>query len=289
MKRVIDVSTWQGAIDWKKVHAAGYDAILRIGYGNGGLSLDDQFARNLAGCDDNRIYRGIYFYAYDKNVDAARKSAHAVCKELKKWAIPIQYPVYYDIEEPALAPIAQDLATAFCEVVESYGYFAGIYASASYWRENMPRLTRYTKWIAAWNAGETKPSADCAMWQYTNSGSVPGIRGAVDLNRSYIDWPLIYKSQNNEPTQIKNITDLVDATMRGDFGVGEQRRATLGDNYDLVQATINYRAGIANALIPVVEDVEHGRYGNGDERKKRLGEIYEPVQKMVNARARVKH
>jgi len=195
----IDVSAWQGNINWTQVKASGIDfAILRIM----ASGKDKYFETNYANARAAGVKLGVYIYSYADTVAEAEAEAGKVLSYINGRTL--EYPVYYDIEDPdrhAVLSKAQRtaLCTAFCDVIQASGYRAGIY-STTYWFDNyLDRATlssKYELWEAKWpTSGGVQvkepiydKSATCGMWQYTSEGSIPGISGYVDRNVSYKDY-----------------------------------------------------------------------------------------------------
>ena len=190
--RGIDVSKWQGEVDWNKVKNSGVQfAILRIGYGMYENQKDSQFEKNYAGCKKNNIPVGVYLYSYALNAEEAKKEAEVVLKWLN--GREINLPVYYDIEDKTQQTLGKEtltnMCTSFCEEIEKAGYWAGVYAN-KYWftdlLNNEEISSRFTCWVAQYNSVNTY-AGKYDMWQYTSSGSTAGIDGNVDLNILYRD------------------------------------------------------------------------------------------------------
>ena len=191
----IDISTWQGKIDWKKVKDAKIDfAIPRSGYGweNRATQTDKQFYNNLDGAAANGIPVGCYHYSYATTKDQARKEADFVMELLKDRKL--GYPVFYDLEDKSQLALSRsaltDIAEAFCQEIESAGYYPGIYCSLDWARNrlDMNRLSKYDLWLAQYYYAVTY-TGPYTVWQYTSTGAVNGITGNVDLNVSYKDYP----------------------------------------------------------------------------------------------------
>lgn len=200
MANGIDVSKWQGAIDWKKAKKGGVGfAILRLGF-TGAVSrkhtLDGQFRRNLTHCKKYGIDAGVYYYSTATTEAQARAEAQFVIKQLK--GEKLQYPVYIDTEDEMQAKLSKSKLTrvikAFCDEMEKAGFYVGIYANKSWFAEqlNERKLKAYDKWIAQYNDKCTY-KGNYGMWQYTDKGKVAGIKGNVDLNKCYKDYPKIIK------------------------------------------------------------------------------------------------
>lgn len=185
---VIDVSVWNGDIDWEtaKKHIDG--AIIRCGYGSDYTSQDDQkWARNVSECERLGIPYGVYLYSYAKNVDMAKSEAkHAL--RLLKGHNP-SYPVYFDMEESVSN--AGALCDAFCKEIEAAGYKAGLYSYQSYYNQYLDGYDNYTIWMASYGVNDgnkhTPPqiSVGYDAWQYTSVGKIPGCSGNVDVSEFY--------------------------------------------------------------------------------------------------------
>ena len=196
----IDVSKWQGVIDWEKAKKGGVGfAILRLGF-TGTASrkpaLDGQFRRNLAQCKRHGIDAGVYYYSTATTERQAKAEARFIIKQLK--GEKLQYPVYIDTEDVLQANLSKSKLTAvvkaFCDEMEKAGYYVGIYANKNWFAEqlNDGKLKAYDKWVAQYNDKCTYSGA-YGMWQYTDKGKIAGINGFVDLNKCYKDYPKIIK------------------------------------------------------------------------------------------------
>lgn len=201
-KRGIDVSKWNGDIDWQAVKNSGINfAIIRTSYGwsDWQKQTDIKLKNNIAGAKAAKIPIGAYHYSYATNPTEAIWEADFFIDRLKwtKW----EYPVFMDFEDPCQLKLSNDqrtdIAATFLNRVESAGYYTGLYACLNWvnTKLNMDRLSRYTLWVAQWNS-----QCDCkrryGIWQHTSSGSVPGINGRVDLNYSYKNYTKEIKSRH---------------------------------------------------------------------------------------------
>lgn len=194
----IDVSKWNGVIDWAKVKAAGVQfAMLRGGYGKTATQKDPKFEQNYKNAKAAGIPVGVYHYSYAKTVDDAVREANFCISYLK--GKQFEYPVAFDIEDNTQANLGKATLTAitkaFCEELEKAGYYAIIYAS-KYWLDSkldMVALKDYDVWVAQWG-GKCTYGRPYGMWQYSDKGTIPGINGRVDLNEAYKDYPHIMKA-----------------------------------------------------------------------------------------------
>lgn len=197
----LDVSEFQGVIDWERVKAAGYQfAMLRAGYGFG--TLDQQFQRNAAECNRIGLPIGVYWFCYAISPETAIQEADGCINAISSYRL--DYPVCYDIEQPTITYAAEnsvfytpDLATrvvkSFCNRVESRGYFAMFYSNRNFLNTYFPAnlSDRYALWYAYYNA--RFDGTNCGIWQSTNQGNVPGIRGNVDLDTAFVDYPSVIR------------------------------------------------------------------------------------------------
>ena len=193
--RGIDVSHHQGVINWDAVKAAGIEfAVIRCGYGIDQVDQDDaQWNRNVAECERLGIPYGVYFYSYAVTSEmAVQEGMHAV--RLLKGHKP-QLPVFFDMEENRQLVVGNDglaeIARIFCDIVSNAGYKVGVYANLSWWNNYLtsPIFENWYRWVAEWHQS-CHYNGRYEMWQYTNSGSVNGINGRVDMNYWY-GWPLV--------------------------------------------------------------------------------------------------
>ena len=198
MFNAIDVSKWQGPMNWATVKNAGVNhAMIRAGYGNSVRQIDPQFKRNAAQCIALGIDWGVYWYSYATSPAQACQEARC-CLQVIQGLKPTM-PVAYDIEyEPGI--LALDNATrtamvkAFLEEVEAAGYYGILYASTNFiqtklnWRE----LTQYDVWAAQYGSRCTCP-LPFGIWQYSSSNplGIPGFGTSLDCNHVYKDYPAI--------------------------------------------------------------------------------------------------
>ena len=204
----IDVSSWQGSIDWQAVKDAGIGfAILRCGYGNDDVKQDDAlFKRNADECTRLGIPFGVYLYSYVTSVKAAESEANHVLRLIQGYDL--SYPVYYDLEDEKTTGVYSTIAieifaSTFAKKIQDAGYKVGIYASKNWWINHLPGTiyNQWERWVAQYNS-ECTYSGEYGMWQYGSAGKVPGIEGAVDVNICYKDYPaIIAGSVTAEPEQ----------------------------------------------------------------------------------------
>ena len=194
--KLIDVSVHQGQIDWGKVRNHIDGAIIRCGYGSDYAHQDDKrFIQNVEACIQHGIPFGVYLYSYANTINAAKSEAAHVLRLLEPYKNDLSYPVYYDLEEAGTENGAVERALVFGDIIESKGYWCGIYANQYWWRTYLKNgLDRFTKWVAKYS--DSKPSGISGtydIWQYSSKGTVPGIEGNVDMNICYRDFPAAIK------------------------------------------------------------------------------------------------
>ena len=188
----IDVSTWQGWINWPAVAQNNYFAIIRAGYGNGGV--DDYFETNYQNAKAAGVKVGAYWYSYATSASDAVNEANSIMSVLA--GKQFEWPIYYDIEEQSIfsAGIQNEIAKAFCRTLEANKYFCGIYSSASalnsYFDDEVKTL--FSIWVAHWDTDVPAYYGDYGVWQY-KVGYTEGVDGQCDLDYGYIDFEPIMR------------------------------------------------------------------------------------------------
>lgn len=195
----IDVSHWQGIIDWGLVKNSGVEfAIIKAGGSDDGFYTDSKFESNYAGAKAVGLPIGAYYFVGKDFVSSADGKADAdrFIEILKGKSF--EYPVYLDIEStnPKDKEGVTDAAISFCRQMENAGYFVGIYGSdigTFRTRLDNERLDNWTKWVANYSH-EPSYVTDYKMWQHSSNGNISGIKANVDLNICYVDYPTIIKA-----------------------------------------------------------------------------------------------
>jgi GH25 family lysozyme M1 (1,4-beta-N-acetylmuramidase) len=201
----IDVSSFQGGINWDAVKSAGYNfAMLKLGIGDDLKNQDDKlFSYNVKECERVGLDWGAYLYSYALDIEDAQSEAQHILRVLK--GLNPTYPIALDMEDAdgyksKNGMPSNDMLVNICETVlstlENAGYYACLYASKS-WFENQlcsPELDCYDKWVAQWSDKCTYVGS-YGMWQYTDNESVSGIGGHVDADVAYKDYPSIMKTK----------------------------------------------------------------------------------------------
>lgn len=202
----IDVSKYQGSIDWSKVKSAGYDfAFIRVGYCNydGKISegFDPYYEVNMKNAIAAGMNVGVYVYSYAKTTDAARVCANAVLDKIKPYKLTM--PVAFDYEDSkTYASLGKNNNTAICkeflQTIQNAGYYSMIYTYTSFADSylNMSDLSAFDTWIADYR-GYVGYKGSYGIWQYSSTGTVSGISGNVDMNIAYKNYPEIISGNSS--------------------------------------------------------------------------------------------
>nr|DAV12977.1 MAG TPA: hypothetical protein [Caudoviricetes sp.] len=209
-KHIMDVSRWQGNIDWEKVKASGLvSGVMLRALGNSAKDapskpyIDPYFARNYRECKRLGIPCGVYYYCKAVNTEEADAELAMLRKVLTGKTV--QLPVAVDIEDSYVqAPLDKqtltDIAAHALGTVERWGFYAMLYTGLYFGRDNLymtgAALKPYDVWLARYPSDksetkpEDKPKTDFAygMWQYTSKGKIPGVSTNVDINHAYKDY-----------------------------------------------------------------------------------------------------
>jgi len=197
-KGVIDVSGWQGDIDWAKAKADGVEGvIIRLGYGEGN-NADKKAQRNISECKRLGIPFGVYWYSYADTPSIAKEEGTDVVAKLKQFGVnpsDLAYPVYYDLEKwtweghkpPTDPNVYNNIVNNWYSALQSAGYKnLGVYSYTSYLQGPLKHADIYAKttWVAQYGArmGFDSFPTNSRGWQYTSTGKVDGISGNVDMN-----------------------------------------------------------------------------------------------------------
>lgn len=219
----IDVSAWQGKIDWEKVADYGMGfAILRIT--EAGNIVDKYFEANLTGCNKHKIPVGVYKYSYAMTIAEIQSEARKVVDTLNNRKI--QYPVFLDLEHHNQRVLGSEsihkMADAFREIIEAAGYKFAIYCNVD-WYETVicSHLKKYDFWVArypenddGWLQERLRPDFGVG-WQYSSKAKIPGINGTVDRS-------VFYKDYKEVSTVDKNIEKLI-LIMKNEIGYLEKK------------------------------------------------------------------
>ena len=295
-KRLVDVSSHNGTIDWTKVKNSGISAaILRAGYGKN--TVDAQFRRNATNANKVGMPIGIYWFSYAYTVNQAKQEAKKCIETIKQYKITL--PVFFDWEYDSMRYAKQygvtpdkylitEMHKAFCEEIDKAGYTAGIYYNRDYKNNHIyvNQLTKYVQWYAYYNS--KLDGTKCDLWQYGEGTGVPGIYSSrVDKNylindsllskinkptkqttqakktttKKKIDVTYAVKTASRTYTAVKNCTDFA----------GVKGKAITGIKIKVSSGTVKYRVHIKNGKwLPWVtgynwNDYKNGYAGNGKE------------------------
>lgn len=196
MLDVIDVSRWQGIIDWKKVKASGKVGgvmIRAVSTKSGQLYVDPCFEANYAGAKSVGLPVGVYAYTVAVTEGMAKKELNLLktCLEGKSFELPIAM----DVEDPRLRSLAPAKLSALvaeaAAQLEAWGLYAMVYTYTNFADTalDMAAIAAYDLWIADYRG--KRPARRHGMWQYTSSGKIPGVSGPVDLSHAYKDYATI--------------------------------------------------------------------------------------------------
>lgn len=303
----IDISAHQGNIDLAALKNNGVEfVIIRVGYGVSG-SIDSKFKRNADLCVKLGIPFGFYWYSYALDVAGARKEAEYFLNAIEPYKDKYSYGCWFDMEDadgykrkhgmPSNETL-REMCAMWCRMVEESGYYAGVYASASWFNNqlNGNELKPYDKWIAQWPTSggkqtglNTSPNKrNSSMWQFTSQARFNGYNGNLDANYAYYDYPTLIgnivkpvkPSKPTENTPSGTTLDLAYYVMKNGIN-GQDRKDYLGTRYNEVQDFINH---IFSASVDtLVSEVMTGKYGNGETRKVVLDRRYDEVQGKINS------
>jgi len=318
----IDLSQWNGTVDFKALKAAGYHfVILRAGYGKVASQKDKKFEEYYKKATEAGLEVGCYWFSYANTAEDGFKEAQAFLSVIK--GKKFSFPCYYDVEDHNTSlksniskATLTNMTNNWCKTVEAAGYKAGLYTFYSALnRFNLAEIP-YEKWLAKWSTSMGNCSTkDWGLWQHavighTNEstvyGNVPGtnVNGATDCNYAFKDYPSIIgvsfaKGTNKTPknvTPTKSVKEVAKEVWQGLWGNGDERKKKLteaGYDYDEVQkavqaiapASTNTTKPKKKSVKEIAKEVWQGLWGNDDERKKKLTEAgydYDEVQKAVS-------
>ena len=299
----IDVSQFQGKVDWEKVKADGVQfAILRAGYGMDEEGQDDTYIQlNIEECERLNIPFGVYLFSYANTLIKASSEAEHTLRIVAGHKVPMG--VWYDVEDNDTSGDVEksylaQIIERYCTTIQEAGYEVGIYSNLNWLNTKIPASVqeKYRVWVAQYYK-ECTYDRPYLMWQYTSSGKVDGISGSVDLDYYYGEFDAnsgntdgeTEEGSENETTDKKTVEELAHEVIAGEWGNGEARKEELrkaGYNPDEVQARVNQiLLQNSKSLEEIANEVIAGKYGNGEERKEKLAaEGYNPteVQNKVN-------
>ncbi len=254
MYKGIDVSKYQGNINWEKVKNQIDFAILKaVSTNKKGLYIDPSFERNYNECKRLGIPVGAYYYTYATDTETAEAETNLFLKAIKGKTF--EYPLVIDVEDNLIKSLSPekltDLIIHSAKKLERNNLYVCIYTYLSYAHTQlqMDRLTCYDLWIAHY-AKKCKYTGPYGIWQYSSEGNIEGINGNVDLNISYKDYSKIIKyaglngyTKNRVSIKTKKSSlEIAKEILKGIWGNGEERKNRLkksGYNYDNIQIEVN--------------------------------------------------
>lgn len=270
-KRGIDISKHQGNINLEALKSQIDFVIIRAGYGKN--NIDDKFKRNADLCRTLGIPVGFYWYSYALNQNEARDEAYAFINAITPYKDIMKYGAWFDMEDAdkykqkhgmPTNQMLREMCHEFCATVENAGFYSGIYASLSWFNNQLKgdELNRFDKWVAQWPTLNGKQrgldvspdqKSGVSLWQFTSQGRFSGYNGNLDTNYAYHEFP---NPEQSKPTPEPEPTPAPAPTP-------EPKKSNE----------------------QIAEEVKTGKWGNGEERKHKLqaaGYDYEAIQKIVN-------
>lgn len=195
----VDVSVYQGNIDWNKAKADGIEfAVIRAGYGKYVSQKDKYFDQNMKNAKAAGLPCGVYWFSYALTPEDAIKEADACYEVIKNYKL--EYPVSFDMETESQMKLPKEtvaqIIEAFCGRMESYGYYTTLYTYASFlnYKVDDRIFDKYDIWVAHYNTSKPAFNRNYGLWQYSCTGSVWGITGNVDRDYVYLDYERIIKN-----------------------------------------------------------------------------------------------
>lgn len=313
MTHGIDVSAWQGKIDFNKVKKSGYEfVIIKAGGNDCGFYTDSRFAENYESAKKAGLKIGAYYFVNrDFSAKNAQKVANVFYNIVKNKTFDL--PLFIDVET---TPTNEKTTVTtginiFCNYLQKKGYMSGVYASAISGfvdRININDLSKNIyKWVASYSYKPTNvgKNATFCMWQLTANGSVNGINGNVDVNVCYIDFKSAETTPTNKTFTIDNIHDkyytiykrYAREVISGKFGNGTERKnklVSLNIDYNYCQSIVNEMISNSTETAKttaktkynkIANDIISGKYGNGEKRFTNLKNAnfdYTYAQMLVN-------
>lgn len=265
-KRGVDISAHQGNIDLASLKSQIDFVIIRVGYGTKG-TIDTKFKRNADLCRELGIPVGFYWYSYALNTEGSKQEAEAMINAIAPYKDIVKYGVWFDMEDAdgykkrngmPSNQILRQMCAEFCKYVEEQGFYTGIYASESWFNNQLKgsELDRFDKWTAQWptSGGKQKgllvdpaSRSGLSIWQFTSAGRFSGYNGSLDTNYAYKDFPNPGNSApepSPEPTQKFNIGDEVVVT--GNLYANANAASPAGNVSNKTTNITRYVAGAAH-------------------------------------------
>ena len=306
----LDLSKHNGNVDFYSVKNNGnLFVILRAGYGKTVSQKDQKFEEYYAAAKKAGLKVGAYWYSYALSKEDAKKEAQT-CLEVIKGKT-FEYPVWLDMEDAdgykkehggVANNVLCEICEVFCKELEDNGYYTGVYASESWFNNQLKNMSQsYDRWVANWGTNngtlQSDKSSTYKLHQFTSNYSINGKR--YDRNISYRDYATTIKNNglngyNKEtaPTTKKSVDEIVKEVINGQWGNGEERKqklASAGYDYNEIQEKVNSLLGVTvskKSVDEIAKEVINGKWGNGEERKQKLalaGYDYDAIQEKVNS------
>lgn len=311
MTHGIDVSAWQGKIDFNKVKKSGYEfVIIKAGGNDDGYYTDMYFEANYTNAKKAGLKIGAYYFVNrDFSAKNAKKLADVFYNIIKNKTFDL--PLFIDVET-TLTSAKSTVTTGiniFCDYLQKKGYNSGVYASAIsgfMYRININDLSKNIyKWVASYSYKPSAVGSDYCIWQKSSTGRVNGIAGNVDINECYIDFKSTNHTSVNKALTIDDIHNkyytiykrYASDVISGKYGNGTERK----DKLVSLNIDYNYCQSIVNEMISnltetakttakakynkIANDIINGKYGNGETRFTNLKNAnydYTYAQMLVN-------
>ena len=219
MNNAIDISEWNGDLDFDAIRASGIDTvIIRCGFGQSGI--DKYFPIYMEEAQKAGLKIGVYYYSYATDYDTAVSEAMHCVDLIGEYRDVIDLPVFYDVEEDRNVPRITDVCMGFINTMNYYGCNCGIYTTGSWYSSYFKDISTDYIWIAYWGADDGQPHNKpdyCDIWQYTSKGSVPGAgSGCVDRDIVYNeDMQLLIHQPEPPDEHVEEFQGKVTVTYKG--------------------------------------------------------------------------
>lgn len=248
--RGIDVSRYNGVIDWAKVKKSVDFAIIQLGYGDDLKSHDDyMYKRNVEGCVKNKIPFGVYIMSHATTIKNAKSEAEHTLRQIKGYKL--DFPVYYDMEKPKQSKLSTSalgkIAKTYCDIITSKGYKVGIYTCRNWWNYYLTSPVfnnkKWAKWVAEYS-NSCQCKGNYSMWQYSNKGRIPGIKTVVDLDYYYGKKVVSsYSMDLKSSTMILNISNKKGQTKKLNVTMNDKSGMTFTSSNKKI-ATVNSKGEV---------------------------------------------
>ena len=240
----VDVSEWNGDIDWKAAKADGVEyAFIRCGFGKDNPKQDDKYFHiNMENALEAGVRVGVYFYAYATDYDSAEAEAKHCLRLVEEYRDKIAFPVFYDVEEQQNVPRIADVVMGFVNTMNYYGYNVGVYTMGSWYSAYFKNIDVDYIWLAYWGSDDGEPHSKpdyCDIWQYSSRGSVDGIgNNCVDVDVLYnTEMKLLINEPEPQPEPTPEPTPAPEKTVL--IKLNELKRGSTGGQVNTLKALLN--------------------------------------------------